>query len=171
MVRHRRMLAPINSNKYYVHQTIVTVVSGVILNVNLVDAVVAPAAATSFQVEEGSLVKAIWVELWLTGASTAGNTSSFNITLEKIPANQTAMTFTQSANLGAYPNKKNILYTTQGVIGSVAGGQPLPLLRQWFAIPKGKQRMGLSDRIMLNISNQGSIDEIICGIFIYKEYR
>ncbi len=170
-MRHRRMLAPINTNKHYVHQTPLTVVNGTMRNLTVADSVVAPATANSFSVEEGSVIKAVWLEMWLVGLGTTGNTSTFTITVEKLPANQTAMTLTQSANLGGYPNKKNILYTTQGIIGASADTGPIPLVRQFFLIPKGKQRMGLSDRIMLNLNNSGTTDYQICGIFTYKEYR
>ncbi len=165
------MQAPINSNKHFVQQALLVVVNGTMRNLDIVDSVVAPATANNFNVEEGSIVKAVWIELWLINLGAVGATTSFVITVEKLPANQTNMTQAQSAVLGAYPNKKNILYTTQGVLGSASAGSPQPLLRQWFKIPKGKQRMGLSDKIIINISNNGGIDFQICGMFIYKEYR
>ncbi len=172
MARHRRMLAPINANKHYVGQTFATLASSAIVVKPIADAVVAPASSTAFDVEEGSVVKAIFVEIWLSGAGVTGQQISFSITVEKLPSNVAQMTFTQSANLGAYTNKKNILYTTQGILGSAeSGNQSVPLIRQWIAIPKGKQRMGLGDRLVLNISNLSTISINHCGMFIYKEYR
>ncbi len=170
-MRHRGMRAPINSIKHYVYQSIVEIVNGAILNIVIADAGVAPAAAASNDVLQGSVIKAIWCELWFVGNEISGNLTSFNLTIEKIPSGLTPMTFVQSTNLGSYPNKKNILYTTQGNIGSsIDGVNAVPLVRQFFLIPKGKQRMGLADQLMLNINSVGS-NASVCGIFTYKEYR
>ncbi len=157
--------------KHLVHQSLATIASGAISNIDVVNVVVAPAAANSNEVQEGSILKAVYIEMWVTSTGTTGQTCSFNMTVEKVPSDATDMTFTQSANLGAYPNKKNIFYTTQGVVGaSVDGSNSIPLYRQWIKIPKGKQRMGLGDKILLNINAIGTT-LAICGIFIYKEYR
>ncbi len=167
----RRNKVIINSNKHYVGQSISTIVGSSISNRVIADAVVAPATGTSFDVEEGSIVKAVFVEIWAIGLGTS-NDSSFNMTVEKISSDGPAMTLTNAANLGAYQNKKNILYTTQGLVGqSDSGATGVALMRQWIAIPKGKQRMGLGDRIVLNLANLAATDFEICGIFIFKEYR
>lgn len=78
-----------------------------------------------------------------------------------------AMTFTNSATLDSYSNKKNVLYTTQGLTPD-ANGNPIPFVRQWFKIPKGKQRFGLTDSLVLNIS--ANVEDVThCGLMIYKE--
>ncbi len=171
MVFHRRrMLAPINTEKHFQPIVGTTVAAGAILNTVLIDAVAAPSAA--FEIDQGSVIKAIYCELWLNGSGLTDTHSIFNVTVEKLSADVTSMTATQSANLGTYPNKKNILYTTQGILAAgVDGAQSVPILRQWIAIPKGKQRFGLTDRLNINTSNISSNDLIICGIFIYKEYK
>ncbi len=167
----RRMRAVIHSNKHYVPRVISTAASGGIVNETIAVAVIAPASANATQVVEGSNVKAVFVETWLAGAGTAGQQSAFNITLEKRMGGQPAMTNAQSLALDAYPNKKNILYTTQGIISSDLVGPTTPIIRQWFAIPKGKQRMGLGDTIVLNLSAIAAIDFQFCGQYTYKEYR
>ncbi len=166
----RRMLATINSNKHFVPQSLSTVASGSVTGRSVINTVVAPAVANSDEVRQGAVVKAVFIELWILGAEVSGTNTSFLVALEKRPSGAPAMTFANSQNLGAYGNKKNILYTTQGVVGSDQGGQgAIPVLRQWFKIPKGKQRMGLSDRVVLNISALAN-GLVICGQFIYKEY-
>lgn len=166
----RRMVAPINSIKHFVHHSPATVVAGAVTSIVLVNAVVAPAVATTADVIQGAIVKAVYIEVWI-GGNTANATSSFNVTVEKRVANAPAMTFTQSVNLQSYPNKKNILYTTQGIIGPVSsGGGTTPIIRDWIKIPKGKQRFGLNDEFVINLSNITN-DMIACGIFIFKEYR
>ncbi len=161
--------ALIVSRKHYVHRTNTQLSSGVIQNNIVVESVVSPATAAASEVKEGSIVKAVYVEIWLGGAGLEGDLTQFNLTLEKISSDGPLMTFAQSLNLGAYPNKKNIFYTTQGVLAG-ENSNTVPVIRNWVLIPKGKQRMGLSDRIVLNIAASGqNIDT--CGIFTYKEYQ
>ncbi len=163
------MVAPINSEKHIVHLTASTVVNGTILNTTVIDSLAAPVAANA--VHEGSVIKAVFIELWINGSGATNTHSVFSITVEKKPAAAPDMTFAQSSTLGAYPNKKNILYTTQGILAAgIDGAQSIPVIRQWIAIPKGKQRFGLADQLMLNTSASGSIDLILCGIQIFKEY-
>ncbi len=163
------MVAPIVSIKHYVPRTNTTVATSAILSVAIVSSVAAP-DASGLEVREGSVVKAIHFEFWLGGNEAAGTTSQFIFILEKQPAQATAMTFTQSANLNTYPNKKNILYTSQGQLTSQNnGGQAIPVVRGWVLIPKGKQRMGLGDRFFFHVAAVGSIR--VCGMTTYKEYR
>ncbi len=168
--RRRRMLAPINTNKHFVHKSISTVNSGAIVNLVVADSVLAPAVANTFDVTEGAVIKAVYIEIWLGGKGVVAEPTMFNLTVERINANATAMTFTNAANLQAYANKKNILYTTQGITGSNSSGPTNPIIRNWISIPKGKQRMGFQDKIVVNIAATGQ-NLYICGIFIYKEYR
>ncbi len=163
------MVAPINSIKHYVHSATFTVASGVRASIVVVDAVAAPANATSLQVLEGSIVKAIYLEYWVTGDDVSGTVSQFLLAIEKAPSNVSAMSATNATNLGAYTNKKNIFYTTQGILNSSIDSGSVPVIRQWILIPKGKQRMGLGDRLVVTLNAVGKLRA--CGIATYKEYR
>ncbi len=164
------MVAPINSIKHYVQQTNLVVASGAISNRFIVVGVVAPATASPGEVIQGAIVKAVYVELWLIGNDSTGVLTSFTLTVEKLSGGQPNQTFTNSQNLSAYPNKKNILYTTQGITSTVVdGANAVPVIRAWIKIPKGKQRIGLGDAIFINVAAVGVLR--ICGVYIYKEYR
>ncbi len=170
MARHRGMVAPINSNKHYVHQTKATVSSGAILGIKIVDAVVAPAVSNAFDVRQGAIVKAVHLEYWIDIQADAGDTGQQVAILEKVPSGQASVTAAQILNLGAYPNKKNILWTFQGIqTSAISGVQCTPIIRDWMLIPKGKQRMGLGDEIVFSFSSVGEIGHI-CGLATYKEY-
>ncbi len=163
------MLAPIHSIKHYVHQTNDFVSSGSILSQDVVHAVVAPATGNAEDVTEGAIVKAVYLERWILNSGATDTFCTFTLMVEKMPGNGTPITAAQMLNLGAYPNKKNILYTTQGALASaVDGAQGVPVIRNWVLIPKGKQRMGLDDEIVVTIHALGSVQ--ICGITTYKEY-
>ncbi len=160
-----RMLAPIHSIKHYVHRTSLSVVSGTNANVILVDAIAKGAArSNAFDVEEGAVVKAVYIELWLSGL--LDNQATW--VLCKRPANVAAPTVAEMANLGSYANKKNILLAGQGMPPS--GGNQLAMFKGWYAIPKGKQRFGLEDILTVTVNSTGG-DIQICGLVTYKEYE
>ncbi len=155
------------SIKHMVQAQIASVTQGALANVALVNAVDTADSSIPTQITQGSIVKAIYIELWIIGAQ--GTEGSFTITVDKISSGAPDMSAANGFDLHNYPNKKNILYTTQGVLGD-QNTNPVPILRQWIAIPKGKQRFGLSDKLNLNIlSNLGTVE--FCGQFVYKEYK
>jgi len=168
-MRHRRMLAPINTIKHYVHRPLIAVASGVLLSHVIAHSVVAPATASADEVKEGSVIKAIYVEMWINNQEATGTDAQFVLIVEKAPGNTTAMTAAQSLNLGAYPNKKNILYSSEGLLSAaVDGAQSVPVIRSWVMIPKGKQRMGLDDQLIVHVSAVGALKA--CGLNTYKEF-
>ncbi len=159
------MKAQIHSIKHYVHQLKTTVASGGTTGYDLVDAVAEGAArANTFSVNEGNTVKAIYVELWVSGASVD---NTVNCIVVKIPGTGANPTFTEMNNLGSYENKKNILEAHQGLTS--ASGTVIPMLRHWIKIPRGKQRMGQGDRIAVRLSATGAVVNF-CGIATFKEY-
>ncbi len=163
----RKMLATINTTKHYVHHSPTAVASSAVLVLADIDAVALPSVNLPQEVRAGAVVKAISVEIWVL--ANGAPHGSFTITVEKAKGGQPDITFAQnSSGLHTYPNKANILYTTQGFIGGEANNA-VPLLKQWVAIPKGKQRFALGDQLRINLS---SIVQGIqfCGMIVYKEY-
>jgi len=119
------------------------------------------------EVIEGAIVKAVFVELWAIGTTAD---QFFTILLEKRPSGLAGVTHTEIASLGTYKNKKNVLYTTQGLASNDGIAAPIPIIRQWFKIPKGKQRFGLLDALSLAVSSRGDATIKYCGFATYKEY-
>ncbi len=167
-MRHRRMLAPINSVKHYVHNTNTTLASNAVKSLVIVDAAKAPATTNDSDVKEGAVVKAVFIEQWIMSKAVTGATTQFGFLVEKVPANQASVTPAQIVTLNAYNNKKNILYFTQGVIGDIETNS-IPVFRQWILIPKGKQRFGLSDRLVATVFTLGNAIQT-CGFATFKEY-
>ncbi len=155
----------ISSRKHYVQESLSTVLSGANKNIILAEGVVATLANLNFEVKEGAIVKAVFIEMWVR----AGDTSpgSTLVTLVKIPEFG-QITFAEQIALNDYSNKKNILYHTQGLTND-QDADAIAFVRQWFKIPKGKQRFGLGDRLVLSVAAQ-ALDNIICGFATYKEY-
>ncbi len=120
--------------------------------------------ASPVDVEEGAVVKAVYVEMWISGV-TLDKTATWVIL--KRPANVAGPTFTEMATLGAYPNKKNILNSGQGI--PPTNGNVMNIYKGWIKIPKGKQRFGLDDKLILTVAAVGTTVNI-CGIVTFKEY-
>ncbi len=161
------MVAPINSIKHYVQLESAATAAAAIRTSPLVIAV--SVIANPEDVVEGAIVKAVFIEHWTKSNAAAGLNAKFQLIVEKVPAGQAFVTFVQSNNLASYPNKKNILFFSQGVIGDLTT-QAIPIVRNWFLIPKGKQRMGLGDKFVETLAvTTGVIQN--CGFSTYKEYK
>ncbi len=156
----------IHSTKHYVQMSRSQVATVAKVTIDLVLAVEGTVANAVDEVIEGATVKAVFVELWLLDTA---NDGSFIVTLEKKPSGLGDIAFAGMNALGTYNNKKNILYTTQGLSPNNGVGNPVPIIRQWFKIPKGKQRFGLKDELVINIANNGLNDLEFCGFSTYKE--
>ncbi len=135
---------------------------------DVVNAVVAPATASASQVKEGAIVKAVFVEQWIRSNAATGASAQFALVIEKVISGQASISAAQILNIGAYPNKKNVLYVTQGVIGDIETPS-IPIYRNWILIPKGKQRFGLGDELVVTLGPVGNALQT-CGISTYKEY-
>ncbi len=159
-----KMLAPINTVKHYGHTSAFAITNGVRSVIVLVDAIVAPAVASAISVKEGAIIKAVYVEFWVSGV-TAEKTVSACIV--KLPGGSVSPTFTEMTNMGTYNNKKNVLEFHQGL--APTGGNIIPIFRGWIKIPKGKQRFGFSDQLILAVSANGT-NVNLCGFTTFKEY-
>ncbi len=150
--------------KHYVQVSLATVLAGAASNTLFAQATQNPATAST--VEVGSTIKAVFVEMWVRTSDTSGGTAL--VSLIKTQDGQ-APTFADQIALHDYNNKKNVFYHTQGLT-NINTDSATPFIRQWFKIPKGKQRMGEGDRLNLIISAQ-ALDQNICGFILYKEYN
>lgn len=160
------MLSPIKAIKHYGQTPALTITSGVRTGVSLVTAIVEGAArSASIDVEEGSVIKAVYCEFWIQGV-TISNTATWVIL--KRPSDAPNPTFTEMNNLGTYTNKKNILFSGQGI--APTNGNVMNIVKGWIKIPKGKQRFGLGDKLALVVAATGT-DVILCGLTTFKEYN
>ncbi len=146
-----------------VQTSLFTVASGAITNVTLINATAVPTG--DLEVREGAKISAIYCEYWIHTDDASSGTSV--ITLEKISSGGPNMLTTNAADLGSYPNKKNIFYTHMGLTPNNVT-YPMSAIRGWIKIPKSKQRFGLGDKLKLNFFGQSN-GLSVCGIAIYKE--
>ncbi len=162
------MKAPIVSTKHYVQFTEFTVASATVAHQGLIVSQAVASVDAPNEVQEGSVVKALYYELWLqTGENDIG---SFVVTIQKHSNDSDNPTFTEMTTLNAFKGKKDIFFTSQGLLAN-STSNPTPVHRGWIKIPKGKQRMGLEDRFKVHVACLGSAAIMGCAFATYKEYR
>ncbi len=161
------MKAVINSKKHIVQEALGSI-TGVDIEHFVIAQAIEGAASSPVDLAEGANVKAIWLEMWITNS--AANIGSFTAILYKNPGGSNAAVSADLAALHDYTNKKNILYSTQGLTPP-EDTNPLPVFKGWIKIPKGKQRFGLNDSLLWSIRNNTTDDLNFCGLAVYKEYR
>ncbi len=163
------MKAPITSRKHIFQISQSTVAQAAVVNTTFITAIEGTRSLPN-HVAEGASVKACYVEFWLSQDS-ASVVGSYTVILYKNPGNNAIASATNLAALHDYDNKKNILFTAQGLVTPNDGGQ-VSVLRGWYKIPKGKQRFGLGDTMQIAIRNNNAtaIDINFCGLVVYKEY-
>jgi len=118
------------------------------------------------EVVEGSSIKAIYVELWVTSDDNMPGSGIFLV--QKRPANLVSVSAGDFAALDQYANKKNIFEIHQGLFPE-QGQNPINIYRHWIKIPKGKQRQGLGDILTVELFAQSN-GISFCGFATYKEY-
>ncbi len=155
----------IHSKKHLVQYPLDQILASTTQLITLISGVETP--TTSVHVEQGSSIKAVHVELWLQNE---GNLAEQIVTLEKLGQGNTGVLHAEMSALYDYDNKKNILFTHQGLSSNDGISGPQRIMADWYKIPKGKQRFGLGDKLVLNISNVSASDLLRCGVAIYKEY-
>ncbi len=150
--------------KHYVQHTLQQVATGTVITNVEVRAEPIASVANANHVSEGSIVDAIFLEYWISGTFNIG---SFVVMVEKSQAQLSVPAFTEMAALHNYENKKNILFVSQGLMAE-DNANPMPVLRQWIKIPRGKQRFGLEDELRVSLASLGAEDLQFCGFATYK---
>ncbi len=157
----------VHSVKHYSQLAINQIGFGTRENNLIVAGVALQNADLSIEAVEGSTIKAVFFEMWLQNE---GNLGEFIATISKDPQNGTGPTFAEMASLFTFDNKKNILWTSQGLTSNDGVSGPVNIIRQWIKIPKSKQRWGLGDALNFNIANVSSSDLVRCGFTTFKVY-
>ncbi len=156
----------VHSKKHYVQFSLATVAMGVTTAKTIVVSVAQGDVNLNNEVNEGCTVKAVYLELWLTGDDALNSTAITCV--EKRPGGHAAAAYGEMIALTDYDNKKNIFETHMGLVPSNTSN-PVNVYRGWIKIPKSKQRFGLGDILAVNIAGQ-SDGLTYCGFAMYKEY-
>jgi len=156
----------VKTKKHFFQKTLTPVTTASTDVSSFLVAVETTTANASFEVAEGAIVTAFYGEIWQIGRISQ---QFYTSVIVKLPGGVGNVLQADLVDLFAYDNKKNILHTSQGLASNDGIAPPIPIFKQWFKIPKSKQRFGLGDRLQFAISSRGTDDIDICGFFMYKE--
>ncbi len=157
----------VHSTKHFVQLPINQISTGTVENNFIIIATDVLAKNLNSDVEQGCSIKAVFFEMWVQNEGTLGE---FILTISKQTENGAGPTFGEMADLMNYVNKKNVLFTSQGLTPNDGVSGPVNIIRSWVKIPKSKQRFGLGDTLSISISNVSANDLVRCGFCTYKEY-
>ncbi len=147
--------------------TLTNIATGVADLTDIINGEQDPTVSSPTDVAAGTVVKAVYAELWLMGDGQQPATVTTCII--KVPNGGSGPSTGEMTNLNAYNSKRNILEMHQGLIGD-ANTNPSPFYRGWIKIPKGKQRFGLGDKLVLAVKSISEGTQM-CGLFIFKAYN
>ncbi len=156
----------IQSQKHYVQFSRSTAGTVAVVNEDIILVTTVPTGAVD-NVKAGSIIKAVYVELWVLDA---GNDGSAVVILGKNESSSFGPTFAQCNALGTYDEKKNVFFVHQGLTPNDGITSPRLVMRGWYKIPRSKQRFGLGDALRLSVCNNSLQDLFYCGFATYKEY-
>ncbi len=155
----------VHTEKHINQFSLFTVASGAIVVLNIAKGEATPLATDPADVREGCTIASVFVELWITtDDATAGSSI---VTIEKRVSGLGSMAAGDSAALNVYDNKKNVFHTQMGLTPGNTQ-YPMATIKGWFKIPKGKQRFGLGDKLVINVHGQSN-GLNGCGFVVFKE--
>ncbi len=157
----------INSRKHIVQVTLSTAGFGLVATNNIVVVNQNPDQSLAVDVAPGTVVKAVYAEIWLLAASAQPTT--ITAIIYKQPSELGSISAAEMTDLHTYKNKNNIFEIHQGIVPD-ANANPVPVFRGWIKIPKGKQRMSIGDRITFSMKGITE-DTEYCGFFVFKSYN
>ncbi len=143
-------------------------VQGVVAATNLVleiaKAVDNRVTANATEVNNGSVIKAIWVEFWYYGLSASNTNDIFDAYIIKNPGNN--LTNPNPGTVGTSNEKKFVIKEWKGLTGNKSlGGSPY-WFRGWVKLPRRYWRMGTDDIWFLVVRSPTTGN--FCSKFIYK---
>ncbi len=156
----------VTSEKHFIQTSLNVVAAGAMQTQSFAIGVAAVDKNLNTEVAQGSIIKAIYLEYWVSSDDAAQGT--FIWVIEKIQKSDASVTVGEIAGLNAYDNKRNVLQSGMGLMGNNVQF-PSNLVKGWIKIPKGKQRFALGDVLKLSIFVQTN-GMNTCGFAIYKEY-
>ncbi len=151
MARYRTNMAlrPVNRIKHVV-DTSATVTAGTQLNTVIIDTVDAPVLANTDEVITGSKVHGIYLKVEVaSNEMDAGAIPNVYMVVFKNPGSN--LTTPAANSVGSNDSKRYIIHQEMILINNLAGGNPRILFNGVIKIPKGYQRNGPDDALVVGV--------------------
>jgi len=164
--RSQNRLRPVNRIKHVIDNQ-----QGIVLGtqpiVNLIKAVDNPVIANREEVQTGSTVNGIYLNIEAY-ATTAGALANIYILIMKNPGGNLTVPF---ANLvGSNDNKKYVIHQEMKMLEQSVNGNPRTVFNGVVVIPRGYRRFGPNDVLLVAYHAPG-VDTSVCTQCHYKEFR
>ncbi len=163
-------IRPVHRIKHVVDTQGATTAGGT-TTIVLIEAVDAPVLANTDEVETGSKVNAIYMNVEAYATSSAALSNIYMLVM-KNPGNNLAI---PSANtVGQNDNKRFVIHQEMKMLqkepSGELGGNPRTIFNGVIVIPRGYRRFGPQDRLILHLLTPGVSSEV-CSQTHYKEFR
>ncbi len=146
------------------------IVAGTQTVVNIVDALDAPVLANTDEVETGSRVNALFLNVVVAATGTAALANVYMM-LYKNPGNNIAVAQVPNANtVGSSDFKKQVFHQEMNMTEKNTTAIPRTLFKGVIRIPKLYRRQAINDKIIIALFSPG-VNFDFCFECIYKEYR
>ncbi len=140
---------------------------GVAADTNISVSVDAPVVANVSEVESGSTVNGIYLNVEAY-ATTAGALSNLYMYMAKNPGN--AITLPAPNSVGNQATKKYVFHQEMKMLQKQVNGNPRTIFNGVIVVPKGYRRQSISDIILLRFLSPG-VNADVCVQAHYKEFR
>ncbi len=165
MVR-RMSLRPVHRIKHVVDIQNATPV-GSLVSQDLIDSKDAPVLANTDEVETGSTINGIYlnVEAYATSAAALSN---FYLIIYKNPGGNISNPVPNA--VGSNDNKRYVIHQEMKMLEQSTNGNPRTIFNGVIVIPKGYRRFAINDRLILVVLTPG-VTSNFCVQCHYKEFR
>ncbi len=161
-------IRPVHRIKHIVDNS-ATLAAATNLLVDLVKTVDAPVLGNTTEVETGSKVNGIYLNVQVASNETdAGAIPNIYMAVLKNPMGD--FTSINPSTLGDDDRKKYIIHQEMIMVNNLAGGNPRTLFSGVIAIPRGYRRNGPNDKLQIALFST-AVNFIFCIQCIYKEFR
>ncbi len=169
MGRYRRSLNVVHRIKH-ITDTNATVSAATTLPTVLILGRDAPVLAATREVESGAKVHGIFLNVQIQGNQiTSGAIPNIYMAVYKSKGGN--IPDINPASTGANADKSNIIHQEMGMFQSDSvDGNPKTLFKGVIVIPKGLQRFGIDDELVITVRST-AVNFKVCIQCIYKEFR
>jgi len=166
--RRRRGLSlrPVNRIKHVVDSQF-AVILAVQSNLTLIEAKDAPVLANTAEVQTGSTVNAIYVNVEAY-ATSAGALANVYLAFMKNPGSN--LTNIVPNTVGSSDDKRFVIHQEMKMVERSVNGNPRTLFNGVIVIPRGYRRFAPDDRLIMAILSPG-VNLDMCAQAHYKEFR
>ncbi len=167
--RRRSFRRPVVFSLKHVVDSSATVAGGTQLATTLIDAVQTPVLTTPPQVAIGGRVSSIYLRVEVVSNETdVGAIPNCYLIVFKNPGNN--LTVPSASAVGTSDVKRYVIHQEMLMLNNVQGGNPRTLFNGVIRIPRGMQRQGNDDTLVVAVVSP-ALNIALCIQCIFKEYR